>query len=308
MGFESLIGQELIKETLGRSLLQGRVAHAYLFSGPAGSGKKTVALLFAQALNCTGTESMPCGSCLSCRKAASGNHPHLLHLHPRGASLKIEQVREIQERLHYRAEEGSWKVCLLHDAERLTLPAANSLLKILEEPPGELVFILLSSRPWSLLPTVISRCVHFSLQPLSAREIKAMLHEKFSLSPAEQEVIVELAGGNPGRAADLASRGGWAERHAQAREWIREIETGPGGLLFTRAEEISRREDLDETLDLIFVLYRQKWLDSLASAGGEASRREKICRAVLQTKDELLGNVNRRLALEALFLKMRGVV
>lgn len=308
MGFEDVIGQDLIRETLTKSLQQEKIAHAYLFSGPAGSGKKMIATLFAQALNCESRADPPCGHCLSCRKTTSGNHPNLGHLVPQGAYLKIEQVREIQESLHYRTREGRWKVCMIHDADRLTLPAANSLLKILEEPPAELVFILLSSRPRALLPTVISRCAHFSLKPLPGEDIKEILKERFSLSVHEQDVIVELAGGNPGQAVEMAGRGGWAEKYAEIQELVHEIENGPGLQLFARAEEVSKKENLEETLDLLFVYYREKWLKRLHAAGRSAFTVEKICRAVLKTKDELLGNVNRRLALESLFLKMRGVV
>ncbi len=308
MGFEQVIGQDLIKKTLQRTLQQGQVAHAYLFSGAPGSGKKMLAQLFAQALNCTSLTEAPCGFCLSCRKTTSGNHPNLVHLVPQGAALKIEQVRDIRESLHYRTGEGRFKVCFIHEADRLTLPAANSLLKILEEPPGELVFILLSSRPWALLATVVSRCVHFSLKPLSADAIKGILQERFTLSPGEQEVVLEMAAGNPGQAVEMATRGGWTEKYQQVQDLVKEIEQGPGRQLFSLAEEVSKRENLDETLDLLFMHYRERWLQCLPARGRETSRLENTCHAVLQTKEELGGNVNRRLALETLFLMMRGVV
>ena len=308
MGFEQVIGQDLIKKTLQKSLQQGQIAHAYLFSGPPGSGKKMLTRLFAQALNCTSLTEAPCGICLSCRKTISGNHPNLVHLSPQGATLKIEQVRDIQESLHYRTGEGRFKICFIQDADRLTLPAANSLLKILEEPPGDLVFILLSSRPWALLATVVSRCVHFSLKPLPADAIRGILQERFTLSPGEHEVIVELTAGNPGQAVEMAARGSCAEKYQEVQELVKELEQGPGGKLFSWAEEVSKRENLDETLDLLFIYYRERWLQRLSARGREAFRLENICRAVLQTKEELERNVNRRLALETLFLMMRGVV
>lgn len=308
MGFEEIIGQDLIRQSLARTLQQGQVAHAYLFSGPAGSGKKTMAHLFIQALNCQDQGNPPCKQCLPCRKTASGNHPGLTSLLPQGSYLKIEQVREIQESLHYRVGEGNWKVCLLHEADRLTLPAANSLLKILEEPPADLVFVLLSSRPWALLPTIVSRCAHFSLKPLPDGQIRQLLQGRFSLSAREEEVIVEMAGGNPGRAVELADQGGWEEKYTRIQQLVQEVEKDSSLQLFARAEEVSKQEDLEETLDLLFLFYRENWLRSLSAAGQGSYFLERICRAVLQTKDELSSNVNRRLALEALFLKMRGVV
>lgn len=308
MGFEEVIGQDLIKKTLQKSLQQGQIAHAYLFSGPPGSGKKMLSRLFAQALNCAGSTEIPCGKCMSCRKTISGNHPDLVSLAPQGSTLKIEQVRDIQESLYFRTSEGRFKVCLIHEADRLTLPAANSLLKILEEPPGELVFILLSSRPWALLATMVSRCVHFSVKPLTADAIRGILQERFGLSPGDQEVIVELAAGNPGQAVEMAARGNWTEKYREIRELVQAVEQGPGGKLFLWAEEVSKREDLDETLDLLFLYCRERWLQRLPARGRETSRLENICRAVLQAREEIGGNVNRRLALETLFLMMRGVV
>ena len=308
MGFESVMGQDLILKTLKRSLQQEKVAHAYLFSGPVGSGKKMLSTLFAQALNCEDRSDPPCGRCLSCRKTVSGNHPNLTCLTPQGATLKIEQVRDIQESLYYQPGEGRWKVCLIHDADRLTLPAANSLLKILEEPPGQLIFILLSSTPWSLLPTIVSRCSHFNMKPLHEDDMQAIIRERFNLSAEEQNVIVKLAGGNPGQAIEMANRGGWSEKFAEIRALVQEVTSGSGIQLFARAEDVSKRENLDETMDLLFVFYREKWLKCLNAADKNAFSLEKICRAVLQTKDELRSNINRRLALEALFLKMRGVV
>ena len=134
MGFEQIAGQDLLVRVLKRSLKFHEVGHAYLFAGPPGSGKKTLAFLFAQALNCTGPKP-PCGECLSCRKAKSGNHPNLFHVKPQGDSIKIEQLREIKEKFFYLSTEGFKKVCFIYDADRLTLPAGNSLLKILEELP-----------------------------------------------------------------------------------------------------------------------------------------------------------------------------
>jgi DNA polymerase-3 subunit delta' len=147
MGFEEIIGQDLIIIALRRSLSNGQTTHAYLFSGPDGSGKKSLALLFAQALNCSSELDPPCNSCLSCRKTLSGNHPDFYQLRPEGASIKIGQLRELKESLYYFPREGRKKVCLIHSADLMTLPAANSLLQILEEPPADLIFILLSSRP-----------------------------------------------------------------------------------------------------------------------------------------------------------------
>jgi DNA polymerase-3 subunit delta' len=329
LGFSRIMGQELIIKALRRARQCGEINHAYLFSGPPGSGKKTLALLFAQSLNCSGEEEPPCGKCLSCRKISGGHHPDLYIVKPQGASLKIEQLREIKEQLYYFPREGRKKVCLLQDAELLTLPAANSLLKILEEPPGELVFILLSARPWALPGTVLSRCIHFHLKPLTPEKMALLLQKEHpALLPGEKELIIALARGNPGKGLEMAAQGEWEKKYAQAFALLKDIEGGPAEDVWRKAEEISKREDLPALLEFFALIYRDRLFSQLRvqvektlikerlgfynkdREGFSASPAflERICRAILELQGELLQNVNKRLALEVLFLQMRGAV
>ena len=300
------MGRELLVRALMNSLLRGEVGHAYLFSGPPGSGKKTTALLFAQALNCPGPNP-PCGECVSCRKTISGNHPNVFHIHPQGASIKIEQLRDLKENLFYISTEGFKKVCLIYETDLLTLPAGNSLLKILEEPPGDLVFLLLSSRPWALLPTILSRCIHFPLRNLSDGEIGSLLDKQGTLPPAERELLISLAEGNPGKALELLSQGGWEMKFRASEELLQRIERSPVEDLLPLAEEFSRMEDLPEMILSISMLYRRK-LHALCSDDSSLFSIEKKCHTLIQLQTELQENVNRRLALEVFLLKMRGVV
>jgi len=326
LGFDTIVGQQLLKKTLQRSLQGGETGHAYLFSGPPGCGKRTMALLFAQALNC-GAPDPPCQQCSSCRKSASGNHPDLYRLVPQGNSLKIEQLREIRESLHYLPVEGRHKICIIEDAELLTLPAANSLLKILEEPPSQLVFILLCSRPWALLPTVLSRCAPFMLKPLQPREVAALLERQGKVPPRQQELIIALSGGNPGLALAQAEQG-LEDTYGEARSLLKAVEHGSAAGIFALAEKLSARTDLSALLDILLYIYRDRLVYTLAGCAGEALLEsgaliesvaeadnmekglflERICRALLQIQNEIRGNVNRRLAIEVLFMQMRGVI
>lgn len=339
MGFEGIIGQELVLKSLKRIVKSGEIGHAYLFSGPAGSGKKNLALLFAQALNCHNQLKRPCGQCLSCRRITSGNHPDLYILKPQGSSLKIGQLREVKDSLYLLSVEGGKKICIIYDAELMTLPAANSLLKILEEPPGDLVFLLLTARPWDLPATVVSRCTHFSLAPLTGERMKAVLEKSNFAHSGEKDVIMALAGGNPGKGLEMASRGGWEKKYREALLLVENIEHGPEENVLSRAEELARRDDLREILDLLLLIYRDRLVRKLSVPGNElinsAARLnnngsvescagtakiiiaeeqktvfslEKICRALLQLQEELQHNINLRLALEVLFLQMRGAV
>lgn len=147
-------------QQLQGALKQKRIAHAYLFSGPGEKLKREAALLFAQALNCTyrEEEKKPCGACTSCLQISRGVHPEVQVIAPEGANLKIQQVRELQKRVFQLHAVGHYGVFILETAEKLTLEAANCLLKILEEPPPQTIFILLAERVSALPATVISRC------------------------------------------------------------------------------------------------------------------------------------------------------
>lgn len=340
MVFEEIVGQEHVLEFLKRAIERGETGHAYLFSGPAGSGKKTLALLFAQALNCGDKLKRPCQRCLSCRRILNGTFPDLYILKPQGASLKIGQFREIKDSLYLLSVEGRKKICIIHDAELMTLPAANSLLKILEEPPQDLVFILLTARPWDLPSTVVSRCIHFMLTPLTEEKMVQILDKKDFLPAKEREIVIALAGGNPGKALELASRGGWGNKYKETLLLIKSIEEGPAEELFLKAEEFSSKEDLQDFLELLLLIYRDRLIRKLNAPENalisfipsnnnnsevetftdtdkiivkteeqkSAFFLEKICRAIIQLQEEIRHNINIRLAIEVLFLKMRGAV
>lgn len=315
----------MLKQALQRSLTKGETGHAYLLCGPPGCGKKTMALLFAQALNCRELDP-PCCRCISCRKSEGGNHPDLYRLSPQGGSLKIEQLREIKESLHYFPVEGKHKVCIIEDAELLTAAAANSLLKILEEPPSSLVFMLLTARPWALLPTVLSRCTVFTLKPLPPGEMAALLARRVQLPEREQEIIIALSGGNPGQALDQALQGDWRQKFTELQELLHAVEHGPAHQIFQLAEALSSRDDLPVLLELMLLLFRDRLVAALQGCDAaviikenalphnisnqqrQSVFAEKICRALLQLQSEIRSNVNRRLGLEVLFLQMRGVI
>ncbi len=171
MPFAELKDQKTVAGQFQRSLERGRLAHAYLLTGPRGSGKELVARTLAQALNCVERDHDACGRCDSCRRIAEGAHPDVYWVRPESKSRRIavEQVREFEKSVNLKATMASVKVGVIVDADCLGEEASNAFLKTLEEPPAQTVIVLLSAEPQRLLPTILSRCLKLSLGATTRR-------------------------------------------------------------------------------------------------------------------------------------------
>lgn len=174
--FAQVVGQEHVKDVLTAALARGRIGHAYLFSGPRGVGKTTTARLLAMAVNCEAENpaERPCGVCESCRLVRQGNHPDVTELDA-ASNNSVDDIRELRERVRLASIRGGRRVWVLDEAHMLSKAAANALLKTLEEPPPGLVFVLATTEPEKLPPTVLSRCQHFRFRRLSEEEIAGKL-------------------------------------------------------------------------------------------------------------------------------------
>lgn len=216
MDWNKIIGHDENKQQLQAMLVGGNVFHALLFSGPDGLGKKTTAVLTAAALLCQRQDGQICGVCPSCRRMEQESHPDYMLVQPDGATIKIEQIRALQHEAALAAYLGMYRIFLIENAELMTTPAANSLLKTLEEPPPNIVFILLTSRQHMLLPTIVSRCRLFRFSPLPWGTLADIL-EKRGASPEKALVAARLSGGRLGAAwGFLESEGlAWRDRAAE---------------------------------------------------------------------------------------------
>jgi len=235
--FRSIVGQQRPKRILHTFLKKDRIPHALLFSGPEGLGKLTAALLFAMRCNCTATpaenraappqtahsggtngsedELSPCGSCKSCRKIGSGNHPDIIPIKPTGATTKIGQIRELIRILTRKPYEAIYRFAIVENAHLMTAESANALLKALEEPPDQTIIILTASRPLDLLPTIVSRCQHIRFNPVPRHELEKRLVAEREIDPADAAILSAMSEGSRGRALEML-QSGWLDR----RRWL----------------------------------------------------------------------------------------
>ena len=202
-----IIGHKNQIDMLNSAIEKNRVHSAYLFVGQSGIGKKQVALKFAQMLNCQNTQDFkkPCGECLSCKKIEKFTHPDVITItvQEEKTSIAIEQIREMIKGLQFRAVMGGYNVRIIDEAHLMQRDAANSLLKILEEPPGNTVIVLITPVPKSLPSTIISRCAVVYFGILTDDEIKNEI-KKYNLSSDDEEFINSIAMGSLGCAIELA--------------------------------------------------------------------------------------------------------
>lgn len=199
--FSKLLGQQRAKSLLERSLLSGRIAHAYLFRGPGGVGKKLFAAAMAKALNCRSLgPASACDTCVSCRKYISGSHPDYLVESPEKEAIKIERIRELTKSLSYPPYESERRVIVLENVHTMRAEAANSLLKTLEEPPPGNVLILTAETSKNVLPTISSRCQVIPFFPLSVMETARILDRGHGIAEEQAQLLARLAEGSPGKA------------------------------------------------------------------------------------------------------------
>lgn len=322
MTFDSIIGHDRQKDILRRALANQRVAHAYLFEGPDGVGKRLVALGLARALLCQTGQG--CGDCSPCRKVDHNNHPDIHLLDAEGATIKIDQVRALQKQLSLRPLEGKYRVCLIDGAELLNPAAANALLKTLEEPQPNTVMILLSSQPEALLATIRSRCQRLPFQRLPKQRLTEILAKRLDLQDTEAAVLAALSDGSFKKALGQNKELYLNRRHELLRNLLA-LSAGSTIPLFKLADELAAdKENLGEILDIFRAFYRDLLLLKHGRPEHELVNldlKETLYRhlkpattQVLLKKLEALEtgryhlqrNVNRQLAMEIMLMRMNA--
>ncbi|MCS7286991.1 MAG: DNA polymerase III subunit delta' [Anaerolineae bacterium] len=257
-----LIGHEWALEFLENAIRRGDVSHSYLFTGPRGVGKRTLALEFAKALCCR-VSLPPCGHCRDCRDVAQGRHPDVKVLEPDNSSIKIEQIRELQREAFLAPHRSPYRIFIIADTEKATPEAANSLLKTLEEPPPHSIFILTALSADLLLPTIVSRCQVLNLRPLPDDLIREFLEKKWGIESSRASLLARISEGCVGKAV----------------EFLKEERTFR-----------ERTEDLEAFLRLIKsdTITRLEWAEAISKEREEERVQEMVKRWILALRDMLL--------------------
>ncbi len=312
MKFSDMIGSAA--DHLKDEMQSDRVVHAYLFTGPAGTGKRTLADICAQALLCKASKDKPCGECPSCKRYSSGNHPDVHRIVPE-KSIGVEAIRELIDALSVHSYEGGRRVVLIHRADKMTPQAQNALLKTLETPPGNAVFFLMTDQMTALLPTIISRCRIVRFSVLEEADAVRVLMKK-GLSQERSRLLARLSMGAVGQALEMNQ----SEQYWDVREQtLRAL-----GMLH-RVEDVGmaalglseNKDQAQMILDILELCARdimviqdadgaviqtdiQEVLPSDRFAGAQ------MLANVMEARRRLAGNVSWQSVLEMLFFDMAG--
>ena len=323
MPFDDIHGHDRIIEVLRRTLRSGKTPHSYLFEGVSGCGRKKTALTLIGALFCTALTDEACGVCPSCRKIEAGNHPdiHLLAPLPDKRDISVEQLRDMQHTLSLRPYEAPRKACIIDPAERMNPSSANSLLKTLEEPPGNALIILLTENAGMLLPTVRSRCQLIRFAPLSLEHLLTLL-EGNGLAPEAAALVAPMAGGSMQKALELDNEALTARREAVLSR-VEQLSLNRIATVFDASEELAGNRDATiELLDMLLSFFRdavhlgagnsdivnrsvRPYLEAIA-ARRPLPRNLELLERIHETRRAVQRNANPKLALDHLFMTMAG--
>jgi DNA polymerase-3 subunit delta' len=255
MVFRNIVGQEPAVRLLSKALSGARLAHAYLFYGPPGVGKKHTALQFVKALYCLASPPAACDTCTSCRKIVTGNHPDVTLIVPADTSITIEQVRALQRQLGYKPYENRRATIIMDGCEFLTPPAANALLKTLEEPPLNTLLLLLTGNKEALPLTIISRCQLVPFRQLTPEHLCTILEQQ-GIDAEKAAFVAALAEGRLDQLAEADVSQALAVRQC-AYDMLQDVAQARGLTPFLQARKLAgKREQCEQLLRWLTLFCR----------------------------------------------------
>ena len=325
--FRDIIGQEHIKEHLMNAIESAQVSHAYIINGEKGSGKEFIASTFAMALQCEDDSSVePCMECHSCKQAVTDNHPDIITLqHEKPGTIGVEDVRQqIVADVFIKPYNSRWKVYIVNDAEKMSVQAQNALLKTLEEPPGYVVIMLLTSNISALLPTILSRSVILNMRPVDDKTVRKYLMERIHVPDYQADICVAFARGNIGKAKHLATSEDFNNIKNEAVRVLKYAHEMDMSEFIATINQISAYKlSIEDYLDILLIWYRdilmlkatndvdglvfKEEIKILREKAGFSTYEgiEKIIDTIEKTKTRLKANVNFELAMELLLLAIK---
>lgn len=241
------LDHENIRKMLQVAFHQNRLSHGYIFDGPAGIGKRSMAIWMAAHLFCTG-ENKPCGICPGCVRLGTDNHPDIMILQPEDGSIKNLQVEEFQEFLRIKPFMGTAKVGIIDDADTMTPSAQNRLLKTLEEPASGTMLFLITTNCNRMLPTIMSRCQTLRFQTLDQDGIASYLMNHYNIDRIRAEHLGALSGGSLARALAQMDSEALEESEELVKEWLFALDQGQRAKMFELADRYEKTIDWEHTL------------------------------------------------------------
>jgi DNA polymerase-3 subunit delta' len=309
MGWD-IVGHEWAVRLLQEHILHRSVRHAYLFCGPPGIGRRTLALRFAQAINCPQPTApgVPCRVCRTCRQIESQRHPDLslVQAEQEGKDIKVDQVRTLQHSLALAPYEAAYRIALLRDFQAANANAQNAMLKTLEEAPRQVIMLVTADMPEGLLPTIVSRCEVMLLRPLPLEQVTRHLEEQHALAHAQARLLAHLSGGRLGYALRLQADPSALEKRQALLDALLPLLSAPRRERFAYIESLTRNKDKQrDALRLALQTWLSYWRDLLLCITGADTPLVNLDREADLRR--LAGQMDRAAALRTIACLKRGL-
>ncbi|MFO7888687.1 MAG: DNA polymerase III subunit delta' [Eubacteriales bacterium] len=326
MQFDSVVGQDRVKDYLTNSIKKDNLTHGYIFEGPKNIGKLEVAKVFAQLILCQNSDEKPCEICSSCKKVNADSHPdiHILKLDEN--SIKRKDIDELQTSIYMKPYESKKKIYIIDDSHKMTLQAANTFLKTLEEPPEDTIIIMIAVNRDLLLDTIVSRCQIINFDMLGHKEVEKILIEEYKIEKEKAQLLAGYSKGNVYKALKIFKG---EDKTLIYRDEIVDIvdkifENGKSVVFDYEKYFKDRKDNIDEIFDILIVWFRdilfekENISDMIVnsdkieilkkhSRGKNSIRLAEIYDVIQKTYDDFNKNVNYNLIIDNMLLKIQEV-